>query len=180
MRKEFLVNIILFLGGIWIAQLIGKDYFATYGYLNSVHIERFVQEEMNYVDLFWNILWTRGKQFLMIWMLQMTACKRILPILLKLLFAFLLGFLLMVCCITVGPTGLLVVLATLFPHGICYFLAVWGLFGWQQTMRFEKRQRVKEIVIQIVICMLLIISGGILETVVGTRMLRYILKVSKY
>ena len=70
MRKEFLVYIILFLGGIWIAQLIGKDYFATYGYLNSVHIERFVQEEMNYVDLFWNILWTRGKQFLIIWMLR--------------------------------------------------------------------------------------------------------------
>lgn len=180
MRKEYLVYIVLFLGGIWVAQLIGKDYFVTYGYLNTNHLDGFIREETDYVDLFWHILWTRGKQFLAIWILQLTFLKRVLPVLIKLLLTFLTGFLLMVCCMTVGATGLLLVLAAIFPHGICYLLALWGILGWQQTRVLDRKRRAKTIVLEVGICMLLIISGGILETIVGTRILKYILKVSKY
>lgn len=180
MRKNFFIGILLFLLGIWVAQLIGKEYFATYGYLNSFHRERFVEEDLNLVDLFWNILWTRGKQFFLIWILQMSVCKRVLPLFLKALFVFLLGFFLAVCCMITGANGIWVVFATLFPHGICYFGALLGILDTRRMILPERRQKVKAVIMQSAICILLMMSGAILETVVGTRILRYVLKASKY
>lgn len=179
MKREYLIWVILFLGGIWSAQLIGKEYFFTYGYFNPYHLKRFVASEIDYVDLFWNLLWTRGKQFVALWILRMTPWKRGLPMILKMLFIFLIGFILMVCCMTVGATGVMVLLAALFPHGICYFVAVIGLLGNDQSMSWDQAKRGISIARKIGLCTLFVVSGCILETIIGTRILRYVLEASR-
>lgn len=170
MRKDTLGFILIFLCGLWVAQLIGKEYFLTYGYLNPYQVNDYIQETFDYVDLFWNILWIRGEQILLIVIFRMTKMKRMLPIALKGLLIFTMGFLLMVCGMIFGGVGILVLLVAVFPQGICYFFAIYSLIVTEENC-------VKTKVIKVIFCMLLVVSGCILETVVGTRLLKWTLYI---
>lgn len=178
MRREYLSYILLFLAGMWIAQVIGREYFMEYGYLTPYHLRNFAEAEMDYVDLFWNLLWTRGKQFLGLWILQMTPCRRILPVLLKRLVVLIMGFFLMVCCMIVGSMGILILLVVLFPQGICYGIGIVGMLGGNRDFALREGKH-GAMLGKIGISILFMITGCILETILGTRLLRYILKASK-
>lgn len=88
MKKELAIGICFGLAGILCTCLFGYEYFTTYGFLNAYHMKAFVASDTGYLPLLANILWERGKVFVIIAILSLTALKAILPLLLRCLIYF--------------------------------------------------------------------------------------------
>ena len=86
MKKELAIGICFGLAGILCTCLFGYEYFTTYGFLNAYHMKAFAASDTGYLPLLANILWERGKVFVIIAILSLTALKAILPLLLELFF----------------------------------------------------------------------------------------------
>ena len=83
MKKELAIGICFGLAGILCTCLFGYEYFTTYGFLNAYHMKAFAASDTGYLPLLANILWERGKVFVIIAILSLTALKAILPLLLS-------------------------------------------------------------------------------------------------
>ena len=83
MKKELAIGICFGLAGILCTCLFGYEYFTTYGFLNAYHMKAFAASDTGYLPLLANILWERGKVFVIIAILSLTALKAILPLLLR-------------------------------------------------------------------------------------------------
>ena len=88
MKKELAIGICFGLAGILCTCLFGYEYFTTYGFLNAYHMKAFAASDTGYLPLLANILWERGKVFVIIAILSLTALKAILPLLLRCLIYF--------------------------------------------------------------------------------------------
>lgn len=88
MKKELAIGICFGLAGILCTCLFGYEYFTTYGFLNAYHMKVFAASDTGYLPLLANILWERGKVFVIIAILSLTALKAILPLLLRCLILF--------------------------------------------------------------------------------------------
>ena len=78
MKKELAIGICFGLAGILCTCLFGYEYFTTYGFLNAYHMKAFAASDTGYLPLLANILWERGKVFVIIAILSLTALKAIL------------------------------------------------------------------------------------------------------
>lgn len=73
MKKELAIGICFGLAGILCTCLFGYEYFTTYGFLNAYHMKAFAASDTGYLPLLANILWERGKVFVIIAILSLTA-----------------------------------------------------------------------------------------------------------
>ena len=78
MKKELAIGICFGLAGILCTCLFGYEYFTTYGFLNAYHMKAFAASDTGYLPLLANILWERGKVFVIIAILSLTALKAII------------------------------------------------------------------------------------------------------
>ena len=126
MKKELAIGICFGLAGILCTCLFGYEYFTTYGFLNAYHMKAFAASDTGYLPLLANILWERGKVFVIIAILSLTALKAILPLLLRCLIYFTGGVFFAACVMNMGILGIVFFLVclkhTLFPYS---FLRYW-------------------------------------------------------
>ena len=71
MKKELAIGICFGLAGILCTCLFGYEYFTTYGFLNAYHMKAFAASDTGYLPLLANILWERGKVFVIITILSL-------------------------------------------------------------------------------------------------------------
>ncbi len=176
MKKELLFVTILLLAGIFSAQLIGKQFFSTYGFLNEYHLQIYANTKLEWLTLFWNIMWERGKLFLLIIMFFGTPLKKTLPWILKSVLFYTIGLFGTACVMNLGIKGIGVLILSLLPHGIFYLMALLVVFRMERPIIYkETKYWLKKILMIGIICVLFVI-GCLIETTIGTYLLQILLK----
>ena len=135
MKKELAIGICFGLAGILCTCLFGYEYFTTYGFLNAYHMKAFAASDTGYLPLLANILWERGKVFVIIAILSLTALKAILPLLLRCLIYFTGGVFFAACVMNMGILGIVFFLVSWLPHGILYLAALSGRDPFDAALR---------------------------------------------
>ena len=160
MKKELCFG----LAGILCTCLFGYEYFTTYGFLNAYHMKAFAASDTGYLPLLANILWERGKVFVIITILSLTALKAILPLLLRCLIYFTGGVFFAACVMNMGILGIVFFLVSWLPHGILYLAALALLNPWLLRLAWGMGVAV------------LVLLGCVLEASVGIRLLRFVVE----
>ena len=151
MKKELAIGICFGLAGILCTCLFGYEYFTTYGFLNAYHMKAFAASDTGYLPLLANILWERGKVFVII-----------------VFFA--------ACVMNMGILGIVFFLVSWLPHGILY-LAALALLLLVEPHRFYNRKN--PWLLRLVWGMgvvVLVLLGCVLEASVGIRLLRFVVE----
>lgn len=164
MKRKGIILTILFAAGIFGAQLFGTEFLRTYGFLNEYHLQAFAQAELDRKDLFFNILWARGKLFLLLVLLASTPAKKWLLLLLEGLTAFLTGFYGAVCVICEGALGIGFFFLSLFPHGLLYGAAFFGFLRIERPLFYGKKKHMLSYLLANAVVLLLLAAGCMLET----------------
>ena len=158
MKKELAIGICFGLAGILCTCLFGYEYFTTYGFLNAYHMKAFAASDTGYLPLLANILWERGKVFVIIANLSLTALKAILPLLLRCLIYFTGGVFFAACLMNMGILGI-VFLLLVEPHRFYNRKNPWLLrLAWGMGV------------------VVLVLLGCVLEASVGIRLLRFVVE----
>lgn len=176
MKKQILILLLLLLAGIFSAQLFGREFFADYGFLNEYHLQTFANTKLDWVALFWSVLWERGKLFLALAIIGITPLKRVLPLLIQCIFSYTIGFFGAVCVMNLGIAGIGVMLLSLLPHGIFYVLVLVLLLGMGQSVIYHEKGYVLRRVFAIAVLCVLLTAGCLLESTVSTFLLQAVLK----
>lgn len=185
MKKQILFITICFLSGVVSAQLFGTKFLTTYGFLNSYHIRAFVMGKTEYMQMFWNILWERAKEFLFLALLGFTPVRKILPQFIKSVIAYTFGLFMWACVMNMGLYGILVCICCILPQGILYLAAIALLIKMEIQPRYvgagyEKsswlRTSVTTHLFGILTIMILVVMGALLEALAGNVLLHMVLK----
>lgn len=173
MKKEIIIGIVFCVAGILCACFFGYEYFSTYGFLNEYHMQSFADAELNIPFLLGNIIWERGKFFLLVFLLACTPAKKITPLILRCAICFTAGIFLAACVLNMGVAGILFFLVSWLPHGLLYLLALILIFH-VDSHRFYNRKNpsLKKIALYASIIVIVLV-GCSLEAVLGTRLLRW-------
>ncbi len=177
MKRNLWICVLFLLGGILSAQLLGADFFEACGYFSDGQLKSFAASSPDRMDLFWNILWKRGKLLLLTALLCATALKRLLPVAARLLASWLTGFFAAVCVLCMGIGGVLFLLAALFPHGICYAAAGIWMYRLHPMYGADGKRKSARLLLSVFGIWTLLLVGCISEALLGTCLLQGILKL---
>lgn len=177
MKRDIWIGLLFLLGGILCAQLLGSEFFGNYGYLNEYQLQSFAYSKMDKMDLFWNVLWDRGKLFLVFVLICATSMRKLLPIVGKSLLGFLIGIFGTVCVMHLGAYGILFLLATLFPHWILYLAVLIMIYRFRPMYSHEGKRKNTRFFLQILLIWMLFLAGCVSETLIGTQLLQLLLKI---
>lgn len=170
MKKMTWVCVALFLTGILCTQLIGYDKLRELTKVDGTTLLQYANSNTELVQRYFNVLWERGKLFLLLWICSMTTLGRRMPVLVLWLCCFLLGLFGGICMVGVGWPGILLALASLFPQILLYGAAVWIIL-WMRNSQIRQfiygKKLLAKRILHILIAIVLIILGTILETTVG-------------
>lgn len=175
MKRKGIIFAILLIAGIFGAQLFGTEFLRTYGFLNEYNLRAFARADLDKLNLFWNILWARGKLFLLLVILASTPARKWLLSGLEGILAFLIGFYGAACVICEGALGIGIFFLSLFPHGLLYGAAFFGFLHIERPVFYSKKKHVLSYILAIAIVLLLLVIGCILETGVGSVLLQRLL-----
>jgi len=177
MKKEIIVGSCFFVAGILCACFFGYEYFSTYGFLNEYHMQSFANAELNIPVLLGNIIWERGKFFLIIFLVACTPGKKIAPLILRCGICFTSGIFLAACTLNMGVGGILFFVVSWFPHGILYLLALIVIFCVDPHRFYNRRNPVLKKIALYASIVVMILLGCCVETVIGTRLLRWSIRL---
>jgi hypothetical protein len=177
MKKEIAAGSCFCLAGILCTCFFGYEYFATYGFLNAYHLSAFAESTPDLPLLFGNVLWERLKLFLFVALVALTPAKKYEPLVLRCVISFTAGIFLAACVGNLGIGGILFFVASWFPHGVIYLLALFLLFG-VDTKYYTRRGKLlwKKAALYLGI-LSLILLGCVLESGVGTKLLRMVISL---
>lgn len=179
MRKEIAVGICFWLAGMLCAYLFAGEYFAAYGFLNEYHLKSFAEGGQDLPLILWNILWERGKFFVLVGLLAATSLRKLLPLLMQCLICFTGGIYLCACFMNLGVRGLLFFLISLFPQGILYLLALLLMLRSEPAYhRYRQKNAFLRRLLYAAGVILLILGGCLLEAFLGTRLLRWVICIT--
>ena len=172
MRREFVIGICFVAAGVICASLFGYEYFSTYGFLNEYHMRAFAKADIDLPTLLANIVWKRGKLFLLIWILGYTPVRKIAPLFLRCAFFFVAGMFAGACMINMGLFGLAVFVCSWIPHGLLYLPALILMFYGCNPEAFGTERRLGKKIACVTSIFTLILLGCVAEATVGTRILQ--------
>lgn len=183
MKKQIGILVIWFLAGIASAQLFGTHFLTTYGFLNKYHMNAFASAEMDFLQVFWNTLWERGKEFLVLIILGITPIRKHLPMILKSILTYAFGLFLCACVMNMGIGGIAVAVCSLFPQIIPYVLAILLIFHMEEKPQkvIHKKANVISPILSYVmwgaLVITLILIACLLESTIGVYILQKIVKI---
>lgn len=176
MKKTFIFLILMFLAGVLCMQLLGNTFVGSDCFLNEYHLSFFANQDIERMGLFWNVLWERGKLFLVLAVLLFTPIKKVLPVLSGGFFSFTLGMYSASCVILHGAKGILLFLSSVFPQGIFYLLAIFFLFRLQKPVMYRDGKKIAAYIFSILLIVSIFMVGCIMETTFGMEILQYCVK----
>lgn len=180
MKKSFFMLLILFICGIVSADVCMDILKEGNALLDVGMYERYAKAQLVYQDIFWNILYERIKLFAFLLLLCFTPIRRFLGIVMISVFSFTWGFYIMTCVLELGMAGVIVGMAAVLPQGILYGMLLITLLGRSevQTYSYHKQSNLVRGILDIVIVILLLITGCVLESIVSTHFIPWVIRLS--
>ncbi len=177
-----------FVGGIFAANLMGREAVSNAGILNDYFVEKFQYTEINGENLFFYIVGERVPLLLLLFVLSFTSFGILGGIFMLGWQGFSVGFMLSTAIAKYGVKGILLVLAGLFPQYLFYF-PVYLLYCYltvylRQRIAVERYDNISQRYyifsagILLIMCFLVIFFAGIfLESYINPFILKQILKL---
>ncbi len=178
MKKFFLMLIILFFCGIVSADVcidIIKDSSVL---LNMEIYKGYASAELVYQDVFWNVLYERIKMFGFLFLLCFTPIRRYLSTITASVFSFIWGFFLMSCIIELGLVGVVVGIGAVIPHGLLYGALILMMLQQREIYTYHHKNNVAFNIVNIVLMILLFITGCVIESLVSTHFIPWVIRLS--
>lgn len=178
MKKFLIVLIIIFICGILSADvcleqvkdsavLVGLDFYKEYA-----------NAKLAFKDVFWNVLYERIKLFGVLLLMCFTPIREKIGVVLATIFSFIWGFFLMSCIIELGIVGLAVGLASVIPHGLLYGGVIWMALGKRRTRSYHTKDRIAINIVTYLVMILLFVTACIVESLVGTYFIPWVIRLS--
>lgn len=178
MKKFLIVLIIIFICGILSADVCIKQIEESQVLVGIDFYKEYANTKLAFKDVFWNILYERVKLFSVLLLLCFTPLKEKIGIILAPVFSYIWGFFLMSCIIELGIAGLVVGLASVLPHGLLYFGVIWMLLSKRRTRSYHTKDRVAINIATYLFMILLFITACVVESLVGTHFIPWVIRLS--
>ena len=133
-----------------------------------------------YEEVFWNVLYERIKLFTFVILLGFTPLKKYLFYIIASVFCFVWGFFIMSCISGLGLAGVVVGITSVIPHGLLYGALVFMLLGGgeKHAYTYHKREQIVMGITDIIIIVLLLITGCVVESLVSTHFVPWVIRLS--
>lgn len=180
MKKFFLMLVILFLSGILSADIC-VDMLKESSVLTDLEIYKaFANAKLFFQDVFWNILYERIKLFAFLFLLCFTPLRNFLSTIIVSIFSFIWGFFIMSCVAELGLAGIVVGIASVIPHGLLYGGLIMMMLGAGEvrTYTYHNKSQAALNFMNILIMLLLLITGCVLESIVSTHFIPWVIRLS--
>lgn len=177
MKKFLIVLIIIFICGILSADVCLKQIEDSAVVVGLDCYKQYANAKFAFKDVFWNIMYERIKLFSVLLLLCFTPLKKKLGVILLAVFSFVWGFFLMSSIIELGAAGLVVGLASVLPHGILYGIVIGLVLNRSRTRTLHTRNRIAIHVVLYILLVLLFLTGCILESLVGTHFIPWVIRL---
>lgn len=161
MKRKTYLCILLFLIGIGIASLVGNGDAEIFG--NEYHVQNFGVVELDKMGLLCEVLWNRGKLFLMLMVFLATPVRKWIPFCTAACLSFLAGIYIKICLIQFGLKGILIFLISLLPHGIFYGMVAVLLFLMSKNRNYYRKGEMLSRILVIIIMLTFFFVGALLE-----------------
>lgn len=178
MKKFLIVLIIIFICGVLSADVCIKQIQDSNMVMGLDFYQEYAHAGLTFKNVFWNILYERIKLLVFLLLLCFTPIKERIGVLLVPVFSFSWGFFLMSCIIELGIAGLVVGLASVIPHGLLYGGVIWMVLGKYRTRSYHTRDRIALRIATYIFMMLLFLTGCVMESLVGTHFIPWVIRLS--
>ena len=138
----------------------------------------YANAKLIYREVFWNILYERLKLFAFILLLYFTPLNRFLGVLLASIFSYIWGFFIMSCITELGLAGIVVGIFSVLPHGLLYVALIIMLLGGESAYTYHSSGRIALSIANVIIMILLLLTGCVLESIVSTRFIPWVIRLS--
>ena len=178
MKKFLIILIILFICGLLSADVCLKEIEDHTVVIGKEVYEQYASLKLAFKNVFWNVLYERIKLFVVLFILCFTPIKEKIGVVLAAIFSFVWGFFLMSSIIELGFVGLIVGLASVLPHGILYCGSIWLMLRKNRTRSYLVREKMMINMASYIGVVLLFITGCILESVMGSYFIPWVIRLS--
>jgi hypothetical protein len=178
MKKIWIMLLLLFLCGIisgdFIAESLKED-----GVLLGIEVyKEYAYAKPLFEVIFWQILFERCKCLMIVVILILTPLKKIIPLILIGLAAFILGFFIMSNMISLGAVGLLIAIVTFLPQLLFYGGMTLILYRGHGRHKLRQGEKIAFRTLTIVVAMMLFVAGCMVECLVGVHLIPWMIRLS--
>lgn len=177
MRKELAIGICFCIAGMLTVYFFGYTYFTTYGFLNAYHMQAFAGAKLEVPALIGNIMWERGKLFLLICLVAYTPLKKVAPLVLRCGICFTAGVFLAACMLNMGLRGIIFFVISLFPHCLFYLIVLLLIFGVDTHSFYNRKSPVVKRVIYYGVVGIVFLLGCISEVIISVPLLQNVIRL---
>lgn len=181
MKRDHLVILIAFFGGILIANLLEKELLKSYGILNDYFLNQYSSQAIDGNRLFCHVLIERGKAAFIIFLLGRVLNGRLFGILMEGGIAATFGFLVVVAIVNLGVRGIVVSLGGLFPQWLFYLAAIFFYVlcrrEEESTTRTSSFGDISMHLARRSMILLLLCAGVVAESFINPILFGYLLKI---
>lgn len=140
--------------------------------------EGYANTDMVYRDVFWNVLYERIKLFGFLFLICFTPLKRHLGILLVSIFSFIWGFFMMSCVKALGMAGVVVGIFSVLPHGMFYAILLFLMIKNRDSYIYRQKSEKAVYILNIIVMLLLLLTGCVVESLIGTHFIPWVIRLS--
>lgn len=177
MKKFIWMLLILFICGIISADLCLEELVNSKILLDINVYQKYANAKLQFKDVFWNVLYERIKLIVILILLCFTPIREKILVLLISVFSFIWGFYFMSCINVLGLTGVVVGITAVIPQGIFYAGVLFLLF--QNTMQLEYYYGNKTAyhAITYVVMILMFVTACVIESLMGTHFIPWVIRL---
>lgn len=178
MKKFVLMLCIIFLCGFISADLCMEKLADSHALLDIEMYEGYANADIAFKDVFWNILYERIKLVLILGLLCFTPMKESVSVVLVSAFSFAWGFFFMTCISQLGMAGIVVGIASVLPHSIFYGGIFAILIFRKNKYSYYQKDRMVLGVASYIAILFLFAAGCVIESVMGTHFIPWVIRLS--
>ena len=177
MRKELAIGICFCIAGMLTVCFFGYTYFTTYGFLNAYHMQAFAGAKLEVPALLGNIIWERGKLFLLICIVAYPPLKKVAKLVLRGCMGFTAGLCFAAIMFNKGVRGVVFFVVSLFPHCLFYLMVLFLIFGVDTHSFYNRKNPVVKRVIYYGVVGIVFLIGCISEVMISVPLLQRVIRL---
>lgn len=178
MKKNILMMLIFLICGMVSANICLNQLKDSSILLEMEVYKEYANAKLVFRDVFWNVLYERVKLLIFLVLLCFTPIRKKLSVVLISVFSFIWGFFLMSCICGLGIVGLVVGLCSAIPHGLLYGGALFLFIQKRNTRNYLVKENVVQNIVVYIFIALLFISGCVVESLMGTHFIPWVIRLS--
>lgn len=178
MKKLVLALSIVFLCGIIAADICTTKLLTAEVTLSIDVLKKYACSKIIFNDVIWNLLYERLKLYVCVLLCRITPLKNYISIILIGILLFCFGFFTMSCVLAIGFVGVVIGIASVFPHGLLYFGSYHLLSRQNKVYSYQKPSKIPQKIITYIVAILFFVTGCVIECVVGVHFIPWIIRLS--